>query len=71
MEFGIAYPARLEAWKDLVRAEELGFSSAWFYDSQMLYSDVYAGLAQIAVQVVTDGRELREEFGQEVIAKYE
>ena len=29
-----------------------------------------AGLTQIAVQVVTDGRELIEEFGREVIAKY-
>jgi len=42
MEFGITYPARLDAWKDVVVAEDHGFSHAWFYDSQMLYSDVYA-----------------------------
>lgn len=53
MEFGIAYPARLDAWKDLVRAEELGFSYAWFYDSQMLYSDVYACLALAAEHTTT------------------
>jgi Luciferase-like monooxygenase len=31
-----------------VIAEDLGFTRAWFYDSQMLYSDVYATLALAA-----------------------
>ena len=48
MEFAIAYPAKLDAWKDLVVAEDNGFSHAWLYDSQMLYSDVYACLALAA-----------------------
>jgi 5,10-methylenetetrahydromethanopterin reductase len=48
MKFGLNFPARIDAWKDLVVAEELGFSSAWFYDSQMLYSDIYATLALAA-----------------------
>jgi len=48
MEFGIAYPARPDAWKDLVIAEEHGFSHAWFYDSQMIYSDVYVCMAMAA-----------------------
>ena len=48
MEFGIAYPARPDAWKDLVIAEERGFTHAWFYDSQMIYSDVYACMALAA-----------------------
>jgi alkanesulfonate monooxygenase SsuD/methylene tetrahydromethanopterin reductase-like flavin-dependent oxidoreductase (luciferase family) len=48
MEFGIAYPARPDAWKDLVIAEEHGFTHAWFYDSQMLYSDVYVCMALAA-----------------------
>ncbi len=29
-------------------AEDLGFTSAWFYDSQMLYSDVYATMTLVA-----------------------
>ena len=29
-------------------AEDLGFTSAWFYDSQMLYSDIYATMALVA-----------------------
>lgn len=48
MEFAIAYPARPDAWKDLVVAEEHGFTQAWFYDSQMLYSDVYVCMAMAA-----------------------
>ncbi|HXZ87159.1 MAG TPA: LLM class flavin-dependent oxidoreductase [Candidatus Binataceae bacterium] len=48
MEFGIAYPARPDAWKDLVIAEDHGFTQAWFYDSQMIYSDVYVCMALAA-----------------------
>ncbi len=48
MEFGLNFPARIDAWKDLVAAEDLGFTSAWFYDSQMLNSDVYATMALAA-----------------------
>jgi len=32
----------------VVRAEELGFASAWLADSQMLWSDCYAALALVA-----------------------
>ncbi len=48
MEFALAYPARPDAWKDLVIAEEHGFTHCWFYDSQMLYSDVYVCMAMAA-----------------------
>src|ERR1700741_3537757 len=48
MEFAIAYPARPDAWKDLVIAEDNGFTHAWFYDSQMIYSDVYVCMALAA-----------------------
>ena len=53
MEFAIAYPARPDAWKDLVIAEDHGFSHAWFYDSQMLYSDVYVCMALAAEKTTT------------------
>jgi len=48
MRFGIAYPARPDAWKDLVIAEDHGFTHALFYDSQMIYGDVYACMALAA-----------------------
>jgi alkanesulfonate monooxygenase SsuD/methylene tetrahydromethanopterin reductase-like flavin-dependent oxidoreductase (luciferase family) len=48
MEFAIAYPAKTDAWKDVVIAEDNGFTQCWFYDSQMLYSDVYVTMALAA-----------------------
>jgi 5,10-methylenetetrahydromethanopterin reductase len=48
MEFAIACPARPDAWRDVVIAEDNGFTQAWFYDSQMIYSDVYVCLALAA-----------------------
>jgi 5,10-methylenetetrahydromethanopterin reductase len=48
MEFAITYPARPDAWQDVVIAEDNGFTHAWFYDSQMIYSDVYVCLALAA-----------------------
>jgi hypothetical protein len=48
MKFGLNLPARMDSWKDMTVAEDLGFTSAWFYDSQMLYSDIYATMAFVA-----------------------
>lgn len=48
MDFGIAFPSYVDAWKDAEIAEANGFSHAWFYDSQLLYSDVYACMALAA-----------------------
>jgi 5,10-methylenetetrahydromethanopterin reductase len=48
MQFGIAFPSYIEAWKDCEVAEASGFSHAWFYDTQLLCSDVYATMALAA-----------------------
>ena len=48
MDFGIAFPSYLNAWKDAALAEDNGFTHAWFYDSQMIYSDVYVCMALAA-----------------------
>jgi 5,10-methylenetetrahydromethanopterin reductase len=36
MKCGIAVASDVGAWKTVKRAEELGFTHAWFYDSQLL-----------------------------------
>ena len=36
MDFGIALPTAADSWKVTKEAEELGFTHAWFYDTQML-----------------------------------
>ena len=48
MHFGIAFPTYVEAWRDAEIAEANGFTHAWFYDSQLLYSDVWACMALAA-----------------------
>lgn len=48
MEFGIALFTSTHSWKVAKRAEELGFTHAWFYDSQLLCADVYAVMALAA-----------------------
>lgn len=49
MEYGIAVLPGPESWRAVRRAEELGFSHAWFYDTQMLGSDVFIAMTQAAM----------------------
>jgi 5,10-methylenetetrahydromethanopterin reductase len=50
MEFGIALATAADSWKVVKRAEELGFSHAWFYDTQMLCADCFVAMGAAAVQ---------------------
>lgn len=50
MDYGIALAPRADSWKLVQRAEKLGFSHAWFYDTQMLSADVFVSLAAAAVE---------------------
>lgn len=53
MQFGIAFPSWIEAWRDCEVAEAAGFTHAWFYDTQLLCSDVYATMALAAEHTST------------------
>ncbi len=48
MEFGIALATAADSWKTVKRAEELGFSHAWFYDTQMLCADCFVAMGAAA-----------------------
>ena len=48
MEYGIALASEVDSWRWVQRAEELGFSSAWFYDTQLLNPDVFICMALAA-----------------------
>ncbi len=50
MEFGIAVASKTDSWKVVERAEDLGFTSAWFYDTQMLNADVFVAMAAAAMK---------------------
>lgn len=49
MEFGIALATAADSWKVVKTAEELGFSHAWFYDTQMLCADCFVAMGAAAV----------------------
>ncbi len=50
MEFGIAMATDAESWRLAQRAEDLGFRSAWFYDTQMLSADPFVAMGAAAVK---------------------
>ena len=50
MDFGVCIASHVGDMDYVVRAEDLGYSHAWFADSQMLWSDCYATLALAATR---------------------
>ena len=50
MRFAIAIPTDAASWRLVRRAEELGFSRAWFFDTQMLSADPFVAMAAAAMK---------------------
>lgn len=50
MEYGIIQATSAHGWKAGKRAEELGFSSMWFEDSQMVVADPFLAMATTAME---------------------
>ena len=48
MEFAVALASDTDSWRHVKRAEELGFHSSWFYDTQLLNPDVFICMALAA-----------------------
>ena len=48
MEYAVAFASEVDSWRWVKRAEELGFASAWFYDTQMLNPDLFICMALAA-----------------------
>ena len=48
MDIGVCVASQISDIDYVVEAEKLGFTDAWFADSQMLWSDCYASLALAA-----------------------
>jgi 5,10-methylenetetrahydromethanopterin reductase len=53
MQFGIAIPTAADSWRLVRRAEDLGFSHAWFFDTQMLSADPFVAMAAAAMQTTS------------------
>ncbi len=50
MEFGVSIPTPADAWKTAKRAEDAGYRTAWFYDTQLLSADVFVGMGAAAMK---------------------
>ena len=50
MDFGIGIASGHDSWKIAQRAEELGFTHAWFYDTQMIVADPFIAMAGAAMK---------------------
>jgi len=50
MRYGIAIPTWSDCWRVVQRAENAGFSSAWFYDTQLLNAELFAAMGAAAVK---------------------
>jgi len=50
MEFAIIMATAADSWKVTQRAEELGFDTAWFEDSQMVAADPFVVMAAAAMK---------------------
>jgi 5,10-methylenetetrahydromethanopterin reductase len=48
MQFGITLMPRADSWRWVRRAEELGFTHVWFYDSPLITADPFQALALAA-----------------------
>lgn len=50
MDFGINLPTAADSWKVVKRAEELGFTNAWFFDTHPLNADPFVAMAASAME---------------------
>src|SRR5262249_15826737 len=50
MDYGIGGVIAADSWKLVRRAEQLGFSHAWFYDSPLFAADLSVAMAAAAMQ---------------------
>src|ERR1700735_4868830 len=50
MEFGIGIATTPDRWKLAQRAEELGFTHAWFFDTQMITADCFVAMGAAALK---------------------
>ena len=50
MDLGVFLPTKAKSWEDAQRAEELGCSHVWFYDTQLLSADVLVAMGASAMK---------------------
>lgn len=50
MDLALTLPTKANSWEVVKRAEELGYTHAWFYDTQLLNADVFVAMGAAAIK---------------------
>lgn len=50
MDMAIQLPTKANSWEVVVRAEQLGFTHAWFYDTPLLNAELFAAMGAAAIK---------------------
>jgi 5,10-methylenetetrahydromethanopterin reductase len=50
MDLSISLPTKARSWEVVKRAEELGYSHAWFYDTHLLNAELFAAMGAAAMK---------------------
>lgn len=50
MDFGIRIATSHDSWSPAQRVEELGFTHAWFHDTQMITADCFVAMSAAAMK---------------------
>ncbi len=50
MELGISLPTKANSWEVVKRAEELGYTYAWFYDTELLNAEMFTAMGAAAMK---------------------
>ena len=50
MDMAVALPTKANSWEVALRAEQLGFSHAWFYDTALLNAELFAAMGAAAMK---------------------
>src|ERR1700722_573574 len=50
MDLGLTLPTKARSWEVVKRAEELGYTHAWFYDTELLNAEMFAAMGAAAMK---------------------
>src|ERR1700752_3691782 len=50
MDLALSLPTKARSWEVAKRAEELGYTHAWFYDTELLNAEVFVAMGAAAVK---------------------
>ncbi len=50
MDLALSLPTKAKSWEVVARAEQLGYTHAWFYDTQLLNAEIFVAMGAAAMK---------------------